>query len=287
MYLDFIIASGSFGAEGIVVEIRRGTHASLWDCQYWSDFHEEAECLFVDGLILFNIRTIRHIPSSRNYRRYIVPMNMLAKMLRGVGSRMRMATQRDVGTLRELITEEIAGKQALSLQSQTDGYILRLFHYFCVHLEEVAINLQWMSWEHYKNYAFGFKIFRSLFFLDEDNESLNIGYFLQFLPKLKQFVVINRSKKKNKPSLSMTDSFMNRMLDIVQFVNDHKTLSKSFESLIVVESKLVDGMDRESFMMRYQAEIAQFGWKMENTEYEDPLRPGKSRTLKFQKSMKC
>merc|ERR1712113_507146 len=97
------------------------------------------------------------------------------------------------------------------------------------------------------NEAFGYKIFRSLFFLDEDDESLNIEFYLQFLPKLKNFVVFYEPFDGYEPSLSMTVSFMNRLVDMGQFVNRHRTLSKSFESVIVVEPKLVDGMDGNSF----------------------------------------
>ena len=284
--LDFGIASGSFGADGIVVDIGRDEGATFfWDCEYWSDFHEEAECLFLGGLVLFDILTIRHIPSRKNYRRYIAPMNMLAQMLRGYPSYVRMATKRDVKTLSELISGQIANEQGLSMQSQTDGYILGLFQYFCVHLEEVVINLDWMRFDHWKNKQFGYKIFRSLFFLDEDDETLKIQYFLKFLPKLKQFVVFYRPFGDYKPSLSMTDSFMNRLVEMIQFVNGHKILSKSFESLIVVEPKLVDGIDRESFVMRYQSVFAQFGWKVESTEYTDMMRGGKGSALQFGKSL--
>ena len=203
----------------------------------------------------------------------------------GYASYLRMATKRDVKTLSELISGQIAEEQGLSVQSQTDGYILGLFQYFCVHLEEVVVNLDWMRLEHYNNRLFGYKMFRSLFFLDKEDESLNIQYFLRFLPKLKHFVVLYMPFKTYDPSLSMTDSFMNRLVETVQFVNGHKTLSKSFESLIVVEPKLVDGMDRESFLKRYQSVFAQFGWKIENTEYTSMERGGKGSALKFEKSL--
>ena len=121
--------------------------------------------------------------------------------------------------------------------------------------------------------------------MDEDDESLNIQYFLKFLPNLKQFVVFYKPFKKYEPSLSMTDSFMDRLVETVQFVNGHKTLSKSFESLIVVEPKLVDGMDRESFVMRYQSVFAEFGWNVENTEYTHMMRHGKGNALKFENIM--
>ena len=85
------------------MDIKNAPGPYFWDCQYWSDFHEESECLFLGGLFPFQIQSIRHIPSRTNYRRYIIPMNMLSRMLVGYHSHTRMAIDRDLRMLKELI----------------------------------------------------------------------------------------------------------------------------------------------------------------------------------------
>ena len=267
---DFGIASGSFGAEGIVVEMDGKCSPFLWDCQWWSDFHEEAECLFLGGLIAFSVQSIRHIPSRTNYKRYIAPMYMLSRMLEGYHYLLRLATERDVNRLRELITEQIGEKHALSLPSETDRYILSLFHYFCVNVKEVVINMDWMRTDQWvskkRMMRFGYKIFRSLFFEKENAESLKIKLFLDFLPHLERFIVFDHIGR-YVPSIFVNEDFLQRAVRVIEYVNGHKSLSKSFQGITVVRPKMEDSLDIGKTAEKYNYLFSGKGWRLKEITY--------------------
>ena len=255
--------------------IKRTSGPLLWDCQWWSDFHDEAECLFLGGLAEFQILSIRNIPSRTNYQRYIIPMNMLAQMLREWQSHTRMATERDVNRLRELIIEQIARKHALSLPSETDGYVLSLFDYFCVNVKKVVINMDWMRTDQWKNKWFGYRMFRPLFFENENDNSLKFQYFLEFLPNLQQFVVLYQESKPYLPSILVNKEFVLRLMEVMKFIDGHKSLRKTFVRFIVVTPILENGMDIDGMVEKYDEVIAVNGWKVEKMEYVDTERGGR------------
>ena len=265
------------------MEIEGESSPFLWDCQWWSDFHDEAECLFLGGLLPFGVQSIRHIPSRTNYKRYIAPMNMLSCMLRGYHFLSRLATERDVNRLRELITEQIAEKHALSLSSATDGYILSLFHYYCVHLEKVVINMDWMHLDHYENRMFGYKMFHSLFFENENDNSLKLLYFLQFLPKLEEFVILHEPYDGFEPSILVNEAFIKSLLKGLDFINNHKTLKKSFVRFVVVKPKTGDVSGINGLVDKDQSVFIQKGWKVVESSYFDAERAQGGSALCFQK----
>lgn len=228
-----------------------------------------------------------HIPSRTDYRKYIAPMNMLSCMFIGFQYHTRLAVQRDVKRLRELITEQIAEKYILSLPSSTDGYILRFFHHFCINVKEVMINMDWMRtdvWKSKKGEWFGYKMFRPLFFENEKDNSLKLQYFLQFLPNLKEFVVIYQESKTYLPSILVDEDIIHSVAELAKYINTHKSLRLSFERIIVVNPIMTNGWNIGTLVGKYDSMFQEIGWTVEEMVYSKSERPGKGPAVCFKRT---
>ena len=274
MFSGFITAL-NFAAQGIVIHIKRAPIATYyWNCSWWSDYSEEDERLFIGGLQPFTFTTIRDIRTKTNYVNFIEPLSMFNRMMIGDSADLREITDGDLNFLRLLIESEIGGDAA----STGYPYIDRLFHHYVDNQQDVVFNLEEHRYEvetwddiHY----YGFKKWRSLWFKDiADDQSLDISLFLKLFGNLRSFAVFHRSTRWLK-SVRIDDQMMDILLDSVSMIKSDKSLSKSFERLIVVDPDMMGTpfVNLEDVIEEYNDRFEELGWKMAIGSFTAPFNP--------------
>ncbi len=278
----------NFASEGIVLQIVRDqTSTYFFNCEWWSDFSTESERLFIGGLQDFNFISIRNIEECKNYENFIFPLTAFNTMIQGYSQQIRKAKKGDVKHLEAMINEEILCKLENKMASQIDEYILRLFHHFAINIYHCVINLDWMDIEQWKGgglTCFGYKLFRSLFFIESDGNRVNILYFLQFLVNLKSFTIFYKPYRDYKESVLMDESFIAELIKTIKFINNHKKLSKSFEEIVIVYPKLPKQNELNSFISQNDALFVENGFKLMHITYSNIRRSDKcEKTLSIKK----
>ena len=216
----------------------------------------------------FVFTTIRDIRTKTNYVNFIEPLSMFNRMMIGDSADLREITDGDLNFLRLLIESEIGGDAA----STGYPYIDRLFHHYVDNQQDVVFNLEEHRYEvetwddiHY----YGFKKWRSLWFKDiADDQSLDISFFLKLFGNLRSFAVFHCSHRFNK-SVRIDDQMMDILLDSVSMIKSNKSLSKSFERLIVVDPDVKDTpfQNLQDVIGEYNGRFDDMGWKMERDTY--------------------
>ena len=104
------IAHGSFAKDGgIVVEIRNsGKNLLLFRADYWSDFTEERECLFIGGLQPFAFVSIHDNALQQDYRVFIEPLTAFTTLIRGWPFTVRPLNKKDSKALDLLISDRLS-----------------------------------------------------------------------------------------------------------------------------------------------------------------------------------
>ena len=221
----------------------------------------------------FTFTTIRDIRTKVNYHKFIEPLTMFNNMMDGVEANLRVITDRDLKFLRKLIESEIGGDAA----STGYPYIDRLFHHYVSNQQDVVFNLYFHGFDvvTFANYEpdYGFKKWRSLWFGNiAADHSVDIRLFLKLFRNLKSFT-ISRCTNRFIKSVEMKDEFVSSLLDSVSMINADKSLSKSFERLIVVDPDLkgTPFVNLEDVIKEYNGRFVDLGWKMERDTYVHPL----------------
>ena len=257
--------------------MRARANTYYWNCKWWSDFTNEDERLFIGGLIQFKFKTIRDIPRKKDFSNYIRPITMINQMMIGYHIHDIEPTKSDLKYLKEMVDAEMENKFVLSLPSKVDPYILRLFHHFAINIDHIIINLDWMDvqvWRARNRTFYGYKQFRSLLFKDlTDDNSLNIDFFLKFLPNLKSFTIHNFVCKYD-PSILVNQPFISSLLKSIAFIQSDKSLNKSFERFVIVHPKL-EAMpyDIQDVIAKYNHLFIDCGWELMQIVYEEKMKP--------------
>ena len=190
----------------------------------------------------------------------------------GAHANLREITDRDLHFLRKLIESEIGGDAA----STGYPYIDRLFHHYVDNQQDVVFNLYQHGYHHYSYeniHYYGFKKWRSLWFGNvADDNSVDIRLFFKLFRNLKSFAIFHCVARFGK-SVEMKDEFVSMLLDSVSMIKSDKSLSKSFERLIVVNPDLKDTpfVNLEDVIKEYNERFKALGWKMERNTYDHPF----------------
>ena len=258
-------AVGTFGSNGIVVDIKcGGYHAHFFDCRWWSDYHEEDECLFLGGMVPFQFLTIRDIPRNVNFKNYIAPITMLQDMLVGSPCALREPINADLKQIRLMIKQEITNTQP---KSPIDPYVSRLFHHFCANIKNIVIDMHLMRMRTVGDSDFGYARFAPLFF--DSNSVVRFTLFLQFLVNVETFTVCSKDYGH---SILFGDSCLRAILDTIKFINSHATLSDSFEAINLVNPAIARNFNINTLILEYSPKFEEKGWTLRKMTYFNPLR---------------
>ena len=213
-------------------------------------------------------------------------MNMFHAMITGYQHFQRKGTKSDLKHLRSMISDEIDSKYAS--KSTANPYIVKLFHHFSVSVDHCFINLGWMNVEvvqAHKRPNYGYKIFRSLFFKDNNDDLLNINYLFSFLTNLESCAIFNNVYGRYDPSLLIAESFMLSLLSTIKMVNSHKTLSKSFKEFVLVNPKFRELDNIKNVIKEYGQLFIENGWTLSESTYKQPARHGQCEAVFINKTV--
>ena len=183
------MASTIFASQGIVLEIMRSTgHQLFWQCEWWSDFSAEQECVFLGGLTDFTFNSIRNMTTNKNYQSYIAPITMLKNMVYGESIKIKKPTEQDVKYMNKLIFEEISGKDSMTT---TPSFITKLFHNVAKNVKTVKIAMHNMNVENFRGGVYGFSIFSDLFMIS-DTKSFNTTLMVKLFENMENFILFRQ-----------------------------------------------------------------------------------------------
>ena len=241
-----------------------------WDCTTWSDW-DESERLFIGGLQMLQFMTIRNVQRDRNFAPWIRPLTHLDTMIRGWPAvEMGLPSEEHLEKLQELVSLEVDGV------STGEPYIDRLFHHFAANVDFIDINLavnaisQYVLDEHDRVY-YGYRHWRAMWFEDiEDDESLDICFFLRVFKNLKTLTVSRWGGYGWMPSIAVGGRFMESIIAAVELMNNERISCADLEELIVINPDLTESNyeNLEGIVMDYnQTLFGYLGWEMKQITY--------------------
>ena len=124
----------------MVVDIRRrDTISTLFNCRFWSDFHDENERFFLAALTIFEFKSIHNVPTLENYEQFVRIIGILQTMLNGYSWIYGELVDLDVFNLKSLLLLsesgdlEILDSDNFSGNGKVPIYIQQLFRNFTNH----------------------------------------------------------------------------------------------------------------------------------------------------------
>merc|ERR1712176_12962 len=134
----------TFAGMGIVVDLLNKKNAlPLFDCEYWSDFANEYERLFIGSLQPFTFETIHHLVLKQNYKNHVRAIGILMKVIQGWPYQISAIKQSDVQCISDLINAHINGQHSPFIPL----YIHQLFENIAQKTKEVQMNLRLMNFD--------------------------------------------------------------------------------------------------------------------------------------------
>ena len=236
------MAHGTFSkSNGIVVDIANNRTQMLFEAVLWSDYHEESEYFFIGGLQNFYFLTIHDIPKKRDYKSYIGPITMFAKIIRGYPFEQRAITKFDVKILDRLITDNLSE----SATSKIPVYIRRLFANFTNNVQRVEINTDVMNCRAYgTGKHFGYLLFKHLFFTDcgAESECIRLPLFLRLFDRSLESIVIfncyaSSFRAKDDPSINLNPELASTLLSGCKIITSNPRLKQRFQSSSIIIMK--------------------------------------------------
>ena len=266
------MAHGTFSkSNGIVVDIENNKLGQmLFEAVLWSDYHEESEYFFIGGLQHFNFLTIHDIPKQRDYKSYIGPITMFAKMIKGYPFKQRAITKFDVKILDRLITDNLSD----SVNAKIPVYIRRLFANFTNNVQRVEINMDVM--EHEFRWNAEYLLLKPLFFSDcgTETECIRIPLFLRLFDRtLESIVILNcfaaNFKSKDDPSINLNPELASSLLSGCKIITSNPRLRKCFQSIVILKPR----NSISGFITKYQSDFKVIGWKLKKLEKNEYVHP--------------
>ena len=283
-----------FANDGILVEIQKSQALTFyWDCSYWSNYTEENERLFIGGLQMLQFMTIRNVERDRNFAPWIRPLTHLDTMIRGWPAvEMGLPSEKHLEKLQELVSLEVDGV------STGEPYVDRLFHHFAANVEFIDINLAIHAMSQFlldgqDRVMYGYRHWRSMWFKDvDDDESVDICFFLRVFKNLKTLTVSRWSGYGWMRSIALDKSFMESIIDAVDLMNDDEDPSADLNELIVMDPDLTESNfdNLQEMVTDYNQTMFGFlGWEMKQITYRRSDIPsfGKCESLSICRRRNC
>merc|ERR1712154_462319 len=117
---------------------------------------------------------------------------------------------------------------------------------------------------------YGFKHWRSMWFEDiDDNESLDICFFLRVFKNLKRLTVTRWWQYGWMKTIAVDGRFMESIIAAIQLMNDENTPSADLDELIVVDPYLKESnyKNLQEMVMDYNPMFEDFGWQIKQITY--------------------
>ena len=263
---DFLIAHGTFAKEGgTVVDVRNeGFGQYLIPAQFWSDYVEEREYFFIGGLQGFEFISIHDIALKHDYKAFIVPLSAMMQMFRGFPFRVRALKKSDSKALRRLISDRLSRTDS---DSTLPPYLRRLFANITHNVHTVEINMDLADWSgNRKQTQFGFKQFKSIFFVQSESneESADFSLLFRLFGRKLESIVVYYAPMDFKPSIDLNDGFVRALCSAFDVVSGSFRLQQRFKSIVIVEPK----QEIAVFIEQNQAVFEQKGWTMKQGPYK-------------------
>jgi len=268
---EYLIAHSSFAKDGgTVVEINNGQGGQyLIPAQYWSDFTEEREYLFIGGLQIFEFISIHDMALQLDYAPFIVPISAMVAMLTGWMFTVRALTKMDLTALRCLISDRLSISES---KTALTPYLRRLFANITHNFKPtIEINTMSMEGREYQG-SFGFKHFHPLFLAQYGDcktcscKTIDFPMLLRLFGRtLESVVVYYTAGKQFERSLMLNNSFVNALFAAFDVVSASFRLRQRFKSFIIVEPSI---KDIGHFIEQNQTAFMEKGWAMKKGTYK-------------------
>lgn len=188
---------------------------------------------------------------------------MMQKMIKGHPYELCKITASNVKALQLLIDNRVNG---VSSCTRTGMYVNKLFRNLCSNVRAVIINtfLMGIHDEHANDRrpAYGYRLFKSLFFsdCDSDDEAVDLSLiFRLFSANLESLVICNLGVPPFKPSIALNESFVsNRLQKALDIVASSRRLMKRFTEIVIVEPL----SDIDLFIVQNSDMVKQMGFEM-------------------------
>merc|ERR1712228_338817 len=258
--------------EGMVIDIlNKKISAPLFNCQYWSDYTEENERLFIGSLQAFTFESIHHLSMGLNYEIFIRRICILMTMIIGYPYEISAIHDGDFQCLSDLISDHINN-------THTDHiplYINKLFTHIMQNVNKIHLDLFWfdeyMKWEKEaaKQNVFGYQLLKSLFFV---NNQVNFGKLCQiFNGKLQQIVIFNYCDGTEfDQSIHLNSFFLDEILFGIQTINQTVALQSVLNEILIINPF----ESIHHFINENQVKFVMNGWKLNETSFQDKKRFG-------------
>merc|ERR1712013_514661 len=217
---DRFVAIGTFGRNGVVVEIQGLLSSNaFFDCPFWSDFTDEDEKLFIGGLQEFTFRTIRDIPNKKNYAVFVQAMAMFQKSIDSAGWNAKHCkiTPKHHSALKLLTEEETAGKVINGEESTVPQYILRLWHHMLAQISTVEIYWYVFTEDDLLHGMLGYKRLCPLF-CNDDVGALDFTAFVKMMPNLKSISLFHKDYGVYAPSISLNAATIANVMETLDII---------------------------------------------------------------------
>ena len=245
-----------------------------FDCNWWSDFSHERECLFIGGIESFMIKAIQYVPANHNYKQYVTPITMLQKMIRGFPIYIRKPSRKDVRYLYKLISEECPdtilppSQEIKTMKRETPTFVKSLFHHFCINVTNVKINYLYQNTKQWCPTQFGFKIFSSLFMVSQNN-IFNISLIVNLFKNMEEFVLFDYGIVNNKwqyvSSIKLNDEFCVNIIETLKILNHLSSLALKLRHLIFIKPS----SSIATFIKNNQQKFNSLKWCLSQKTYKD------------------
>merc|ERR1712228_665654 len=253
--------------EGMVIDIlNKKISAPLFNCQYWSDYTEENERLFIGSLQYFTFESIHHLSMGLNYEIFIRRIGILMTMIRGYPYEISAIHNGDFQCLSDLISDHINN-------THTDHiplYVHKLFTHIMQNVNKIHLNIFFMNQTaHPNNNQFGYRLLKPLFFV---NDQVNYRKLCQiFNGKLQQIVIFNYCNGTEfDQSIHLNFSFLDEILFGIQTINQTVALQSVLNEILIINPF----ESIHHFINENQVKFVMNGWKLEKTSYQDKKRNG-------------
>ena len=271
--IEYIIENNGLVMDLKCGELTRKDHLSFFDCKLLTDFDNESEKLLIGGLGTLIIENIIKYKLNNDenilccdYRIYIQCVNILRQFVLGKTFTSQQINETEKNLIQKMLIKLIGSKIDNEDEKDQDEkdkdfdigpYINHLFDFYCQGICKFHIDLNAMN-----NKNNGYFFLRSLF-INEEYNSLKLDVCLALFINIKEVIIENDfGKGVLKPSVILTDSFMENMIEIL------KTKQESKLNKIEIYYPDEGQMKLQDAMTKYGERLTDINWTISTSETE-------------------